>query len=172
MPLRHAFLPIFHLHQFRHVKAIHVVNMRVNPSCFPQTRVISLINELHDALGTHRHQLIHINHLHEPLLQRIVHHLLILQGRHRTCWIHNHSSHPHAIYCCQNQLLLNVRILVNVYLQSIRLNRLILRYYAQTGAWRIQKHLVKSIREYLRIFAAIPTSDDGVGDAQSIQVEL
>ena len=76
--LSHPFA-LTHLHQSGHIKPIHIVHMGVYPTCLPEVRVVPLLNKFSKPLLPHLY--LNILHLHKPLLQGKVNHLLILLGR-------------------------------------------------------------------------------------------
>lgn len=61
------------------VKAIHIMNMGINPTSFLQILMIPLFTKLDQTFLTDFN--IHVNNLDKPFFQDIVHHFFVLQWR-------------------------------------------------------------------------------------------
>lgn len=146
------------------------MNMGVNSPCFSQILVIPFLAKFSQTFLANFN--FNVQHLQEPLFDCVVNYFLVFKGRNRTGRINYYPSHPSTVHRRQKQLFLNMRIFVNIEQQSVSLNRIILRYNAQTGARSVQQYTIKRRRENLWILSSIPTSNSSVSDSQPKDVIL
>ena len=101
-----------HLHQLGHVETVHVVHMWVDPSRLPEVHVVSLVDEFDEAFLPHVD--IGLYDLYVSFLECVVDHFLVLEGRDGTGGVNNGSTYSRAVDGCQDKLLLDVGIFVDV----------------------------------------------------------
>jgi hypothetical protein len=87
-----------YLHQLGHIEPVHVMDVWINPLCFLQVNMISLLDELNQSLLTHI--CFDIDYFHESLFEDKVDNFFILQRRYRTCGVHHCSSYSCAVNSC------------------------------------------------------------------------
>ena len=155
-----------HLHQLGHIKAVHVVDMGVNSSSFPQIRVEPLLNKLGQSFLAHL--ILDIHYFYESFFCGEVDDLLVFERGNRASRIDNYSAYFCTVNGGQKQLFLDVRVFVDIDEQPVGLDGVVLGNNAETCAWGIEEDPVEGVGEYFAILAAISAGDCCVSYSQSV----